>query len=129
VGTVDSECEVSLTGYSISLTNVGGTFLTEFPWPDSSDLDRWLRPWDIGPEPVACPISSPPPSPPPPVPSPPPPVPSPPSPLPPPPLPLEVASARGRIKFSYPVAPRNETFIEACELDGIEPTSTQPVPT
>ena len=94
VGTVGSECEVSLTGYSISLTNVGGTFVTEFPWPDSSALDRWLRPWDMGPGPVSCRNAPPsgtvppsPASPAPPCPTPTLPPPAPPPPLPPPPLP------------------------------------------
>ena len=104
--TIATGCVVSLASYKITLTNTEGVFSTQMPWPDSAGIDRRLRPWDDGPSPVQCVVSSPPPpssppsapppsppqpSPPPPSPSPPPPSPSPapppPSPSPPPPSP------------------------------------------
>ena len=54
----DADCQVSLQGFNVSLTNVGGIFETQFPWPDSVSFDRWLRPWDPGPASVTCPVTT-----------------------------------------------------------------------
>ena len=42
-------CTVALLGYAVTLTTTEDTITTEMPWPTSTELVRWLRPWGSGP--------------------------------------------------------------------------------